>query len=818
MNGERAMPVDDARQRAADVDACQNCGERGRLTRRSPRLRVCSVCRFVAPAALSSQTAVEDSDLLGFVSALRDIYTPVRVLGRGAHGVTLLVEHQLLRYPCVVKLVPHAVSEDSLASATRLRNEARAGLRVSSPNVVRVLDCDHVGGAWYFVMEYVEGVDLGAVIDCGHLLDWRQALRFAVDAAVGLYAVHHAGLLHRDVKPENLILGLDGRLRLADLGIASFLDDASAAGPLSESSGTLTYVAPEALVPGARIDARADLYSLGVSLYQLLTGRTPHATASVYRSLLDAQWRPAEWPATAREVPGWFVEVILRLLAPAAQDRYASAEELLEHLRHSDGRHEPLALEGAIERTLPRGLTVLAFENESGDAPDEWLCYAIADSVSRGLSRVPGVYVSDRDEFMKVLERVRRGAPQFDEAALREAGRLTGAATVIRGKFRRQDAGITIWCDVHNPGTGMHRPLEPVAGPLTRLGELRSLLLRRVCHAVGVDAHFDAVVAGDNPPPTAQQAFFAAKRAHLRGEYDESMRHAAAAVAIDPEFCEAIGMLGACCSRLGLYEQAARHHQEQEMIAGRRGDGRQVVEAQANLGVMHYFRGEYEQALEHYRRAAHTAEALGLTSELAQICNNLGFVQFRLGRTAEAQAAFSRAIEMHKSFGALVFLIGPYSGIGNVLRQEQRLDEARDYYHRALALALESDDRVNVGISYMHLGRCALQLGRIAVAKHELALSLSALEETRFWNGLTRVYESIAELNLRLHNYAEAARCADRQIELARLHANRGMEAAAWRLKAQALSAAGQSDAAASSVERAAELEAGQPVGANLAS
>ncbi|MEP0846997.1 MAG: tetratricopeptide repeat protein [Phycisphaerae bacterium] len=818
MSSQRANSATETLQPAVDVGACQNCGERGSLTRRSERLRLCSVCRFVAPAELPSQTAVEDSDLLGFVTALRDTYTPMRVLGRGAHGVTLLVEHQLLRYACVVKLVPHATSDSSPASTMRLRNEARAGLRVNSPNVVRVLDCDHVGGAWYFVMEYIEGVDLGAVTDCGHLLDWRQALRFAVDAATGLYAVHHAGLLHRDVKPENLILGLDGRVRLADLGIASFLDDGSAAGSPSESSGTLTHVAPEALVPGARIDARADLYSLGVSLYQLLTGRTPHAAASVYQSLLDAQWRPAEWPAAAREVPGWFVEVILRLLAPAPQDRYASAEVLLEHLRHSDGRHEPLAPEGAVERSAPRGLTVLPFENETGHAPDEWLCYAIADNVSRGLSRVPGVYVSDRDEFMKVLERVRRGAPQFDESALREAGRLTGAATVIRGKFQRQDAGITIWCDVHNPGAGVHRQLEPVGGSLARLGELRSLLFRQVCQAVGVDAHFDAVAAGDNPPPAAQEAFFLARRAHLRGEYEQAMKHAADAVAIDPEFCEAIGMLGACCSRLGLYEQAARHHQQQELVAGRRGDGRQVVEAQANLGVMHYFRGEYEQALGHYQRAAHTAEALGLASELAQICNNLGFVQFRLGRTVEAQAAFSRAIEMHKSFGALVFLIGPYSGIGNILRQEQRLDEARDYYHRALALALESDDRVNVGISYMHLGRCALQLGRIAVAKHELALSLSALEETRFWNGLTRVYESIAELNLRLHNYAEAVRCADRQIELARLHANRGMEAAAWRLRAQALSAAGQPDAAASSLDRAAELEAIRPVGANQAS
>lgn len=790
---------------------CLNCREPGALRSINDRLLLCAACRFIWPteSPVAQSSPIDQALLAPLLSTeiFRDRYRVLRQLGAGPHGVTLLAEHRLLAHPCVIKLLPFRAERPSDEAVTRLRNEARAGLRVNSPNVVRVLDCGRAAGAWYFVMEYIDGVDLASVLRAGLRVDWRQAVELASDAAAGLVAIHRAGLIHRDVKPGNLILAGDGRLCIADLGVARFVETHITPAGVDPPSGTLAYAAPETLTVGARVDARADLYSLGATLYELINARLPHGAASVYRALLGAQRGQIEWPGDAPcDVPPWLADAILRLLRPAPQDRFESAEEFLEYLQH--GRGAARAAIPPEEVGGPRGLTVLAFENASGEATDDWLSLALADHLSRGLSRAPDVYVADRDEFVRVLERVRPDGAMLDVRTLRDVGRLTGAAHIVRGRFQRREGRLTVWVEVLSASSGRCRVLEPVEGSLSALHELRGRLLRRVCQAMGVSEPPAYELAAGGPPPAAQEAFFAAKRAHLQGDYEAAIERASAAVALAPEFCEAIGTLGACCSRLGRYEEAERHHLRQEELAARQGDGRQVVEAYANLGVMHYFRGEYADALRYYERAAHTAEALGLTNELAQVYNNLGFVQFRLGRLTEARAAFQRAIETHKAFGALVFLIGPYNGMGNVLRSEQRYEEAREYYQRALALALECDDRVNVGISYMHLGRCALKLGRFAAAKHELAMALSALEETRFWNGLTRVYESIAEMNLQLQNYAEAARCADRQIELARAHANRTMEAAAWRVKAQALRGAGQLGEAESCLVQAAALEA----------
>jgi tetratricopeptide (TPR) repeat protein len=243
---------------------------------------------------------------------------------------------------------------------------------------------------------------------------------------------------------------------------------------------------------------------------------------------------------------------------------------------------------------------------------------------------------------------------------------------------------------------------------------------------------------------------------------------------------------------MGRYDQAVEYNRQQQILAAQESDEQLKVQAHANMGSMHYFRGEYQAADGCLTRAARTAEGLGMTTELAQIRNNLGFVLLQLGRQAEASETFLRAIGTLKKYGALVALIGPYNGMGHVLCEQKGYEEARAYFRRALALAQESDDDVNMGIAYMNLGRCAVLQGRLADAKHELAIALNILEQTSFWNGLARVYEYMADLNLRLSNCTEAVRCAEKRIELARRHSNLRMESAAWRQKATALKLAGR--------------------------
>ncbi|MBU0639703.1 MAG: tetratricopeptide repeat protein [Planctomycetes bacterium] len=761
-----------------------------------------------------------DSELLASIAPggiLRDRYRLAELLGEGPHGCTYFAEHEFLNHPCVVKILPHRIAHSSDTAARRLRHEARTGFRVNHPNVVRVLDCDVIEGVWYFVMEYVDGVNLAAVVEAGLSIGWQQAVGISLDVAHGLAAIHRAGLVHRDIKPGNLILAASGRVSVADLGVAGLAES----GPgligarRAEAVGTLDYAAPEVFLPDVPIGPATDLYSLGATLFQLLTGQLPHGReGGALTSLIDAQNRPVQWPAAAPAgVPGWFVEAVLRLLATDPQDRLPSPEAFVEYIKRPTAPQSAVETAPEADEALePRGVAVLPLRNESAVAADDWLGLAVAEYLVRALSQLPGVYVAHHDELTSRLAYVAARVGGSRTAQILEAGRLVGASVIVEGAFRRQNDLVTFSAEALQAGHPEPVPIARVEGPLSKLVDLQAQLLAGVLDILHIPPHEAAPASTTGPVgPAAQEKHVLAKQAYLRGDYEVAIRLATEAIELDPDFIEPVGRIGVCYARLGRYEEAVEYHHRQEAVATQRGDMRLLAEAGANMGAMYYFKGEYETAYEHYTKAASTAERAGLTTELAQIDNNLGFALFRLGRQGEAERAFLRAIETHRAFGSLASLVGPYNGMGNVLLQQQRYKEARDYYQRALALADELGDRTQVGLSHMHLGQCDSFQGRFGEAKSEFAMALNALEETSFWNALARAYECTAEMNIRLGNGEEAARCADKRVELARLHGNRRMEAAAWRQKADALRIAGHTDEAAACFERAERATAVKP-------
>jgi tetratricopeptide (TPR) repeat protein len=571
-------------------------------------------------------------------------------------------------------------------------------------------------------------------------------------------------------------------------------------------------------VAGGAAGTAADLYALGATLYHLLTGRLPHGGTQVFQRLVDLQCRPAAWPEdAAADTPEWLRKVILRLLAIEPRERFGSTDALLEQLKSPVEQPAPPRPVFQPETLQPRGIGVLPFENEGQTRDDDWLGHALANYVSRALSKTPGIYVADQDGLVTVLGRLEAEGGRGRAERLLEAGRMVGAGTVITGHYRREGDAVRVVAEALRAGQREPAVVARSEGVLADLAALENALLERLAHALDLDAVLRGRprITPAAPGPEAREQFILGRQAFRRGDYEQAIKLAEEAVRLDPTFAEAIGFMGVCYARLGRYEAAQARHRQQEELALQWGDARLQIEALANLGVMNYFRGDYEAAEAHYARALRMAEELGLATERAQICNNLGFVLIRRGRPAEAEQAFLRAIETHRAYGGLTSLVGPYNGIGNVQVEQQRYGEARTYYRRALALASEIGDRASVGTTHMHLGRCAALQGRFADAKHEFTMALNALEETRFWNGLARAYEYIGEMNLQLGHYDEAVRCADKRIELARQHSNARMEAAAWTQKAEALKRAGreQEAAACRAHERGAAAPASDPPG-----
>jgi serine/threonine-protein kinase len=219
----------------------------------------------------------------------------------------------------------------------RFRREARLAARLSHPNVVTMIDAGESEGHHYIVMEFIEGETVQALLDGGYVFEEAEAVEVVLRAAEALGHAHGRGLIHRDVKPANVMLTPDGRVKLIDLGLARPLGDedwlASEAGM---AVGTPEFISPEQVRGQADVDPRADIYSLGATLYAMVTGTVPHPgtnSREVMHKHVSLRAVPIPPDRHNDRLSEGLVAAIARMMARNREDRYRDADELILALR-----------------------------------------------------------------------------------------------------------------------------------------------------------------------------------------------------------------------------------------------------------------------------------------------------------------------------------------------------------------------------------------------------------------------------------------------------------------------------------------------------
>ena len=257
-------------------------------------------------------------------------YKLLQPLGNGAMGTVYLAEHKVMRHRVAIKvLARHLMSTPNIVD--RFEREARAAAVIHHPNVVRAFDVDCEGDIHFLVMEYVQGEDLRKVVEKNGPLEPRLAAEYTRQVARGLHEAHRNGMVHRDIKPANLLLDKSGLVKILDLGLAR-LDDENANSVTVMADvqvlGTVDYLAPEQAVNSHNIDGRADLYSLGCTLYFLLTGVPPFPKGSAAERMLKHQMRrPLDIRKRRPGVPDALVSICTRLMENQPDKRFATAGE-----------------------------------------------------------------------------------------------------------------------------------------------------------------------------------------------------------------------------------------------------------------------------------------------------------------------------------------------------------------------------------------------------------------------------------------------------------------------------------------------------------
>jgi serine/threonine protein kinase len=304
-------------------------------------MKTCPLCEKTYPSQHNS--CPTDGALLVDLSELepgtviRGKYRIVRMLGRGGMGIVYLAEHILLGRQRALKFISSELSQDA-AFLRRFRREAQAAIDLQHPNVVQVVDLDQAeDGSPYIAMEYVEGPDLRHALAAG-AFPVERALTIVRGIAQGLGAAHAKGIVHRDVKPENILFaGSKGTLetpKLLDFGIAATKESSTAYTRTGGTLLTMAYAAPEQWrgTPAADLDGRTDLYALGGLLYEMLTGRTAFNAENYEGWAHQHQATPPQPPSTLRpELANWqgLDALTLRLLAKDRNDRPKDVAELV---------------------------------------------------------------------------------------------------------------------------------------------------------------------------------------------------------------------------------------------------------------------------------------------------------------------------------------------------------------------------------------------------------------------------------------------------------------------------------------------------------
>ena len=309
-------------------------------------------------------------------------YEVLGVLGSGGMGAVYKARHRLMDRLVALKVIrPDLIGEPAML--TRFEREARAAARLSHPNIVTAYDADRAGNTHFLVMEYVAGADLDQVLAGRGRLALAEACEYARQAALGLQHAHEQGMAHRDIKPQNLMLTPQGRVKILDFGLArlaseTYLPGAQPSGGAGEATsdlvlGTLDYLAPEQALSAWQADIRADVYSLGCTLYRFLSGQVPFPGCTYREKLKGHLCQLAAPLADFRDdVPPGLALVVARMMAKEPAERYqvpAEVAEVLAPFASPRGRRvlvvedDPVARRGLAKVLEAEGFTVLTAAN-----------------------------------------------------------------------------------------------------------------------------------------------------------------------------------------------------------------------------------------------------------------------------------------------------------------------------------------------------------------------------------------------------------------------------------------------------------------------
>jgi eukaryotic-like serine/threonine-protein kinase len=634
-------------------------------------------------------------DLLDHLKAgLVDRYRIERELGHGGMATVYLAHDVKHDRNVAVKVLRPDVART--LGATRFLREISLAAKLSHPHILPLFDSGEVDGNLFYVMPNVEGQSLRDRLDSNGVLAVDEATRIAVEVADALDYAHRHGVVHRDVKPENIMLQ-EGHALVADFGIGKAFSgaDVEAVTESGMSVGTPAYMSPEQ-ASGDHVDGRSDIFSLGCVLYEMLVGEQPF-TGPTIQAVIAKRFvqTPADVSGLREGISPSVARAVQKALARHPIDRFETAAHLVNALGE---------LDGAAQRSAPpaMSLAVMPFVNRSADPDNQYFSDGLSEDLINALSAVPGMQVASRTSAFRF-----RGS----ELDIREIGEQLNVGYVLEGSVRRSGTKLRVTAQLVKVSSGYHAWSDRYDRDMTDVFEIQDEIVASIVAALLPALRGEAEHTVPRPTTNLE-----AYELYLKGRYYWHQRSPATvrvaiqrfeqAIALDPQYALAYCGLADCYGILRVYGWTpASENREQARSAVA-----EALKLDPSLAEAHFSKAFYVFYFERAWRDAgpHFAKARSIKPQSSLIQTYTSLFAALEGRVEDARALVNRGVELDPLSPFIHGLAAAtFYAIGNLVEAEasaQRSLELQTDYMLGLwvrGLALCGLDRFEEGLAML---------------------------------------------------------------------------------------------------------------------
>ncbi len=563
-------------------------------------------------------------------------YRLVEKIGEGGMGVVWKAVDTKLDREVAIKILPDAFSQDPTRLG-RFKREAKAVAALNHPNIVTIHSVEDAENVHFITMELVQGQPLKALIPTTGMTLTRF-LNIAVPLVEAISAAHQKGITHRDLKPDNIMVGDDGSLRVLDFGLARLRRDTPAPDTTTLSQQTLTqeghilgtvpYMSPEQ-VQGKTVDHRTDIFALGIIFYEMLSGQRPFQGATsvdLMSSILKDT--PSSVTDIRPDLPGQAGRLVARCLEKAAIARFQATVDL---------GHELEGLKKESEKESIPSIAVLPLVNMSADPEQEYFCDGIAEDIINGLTQLAG---------MRVAARTSAFAFKGKKDDMREIGKKLDVDTLLEGSVRKVGNRIRVTAQLINVADGYHLWSERYDRKLTDVFAIQDEIAMNIVRALEVELTDKEKRAMEKVSTRNVEAydFYLRGRQFFYMGRQRTFMHAIEmferAAQKDPDYALAYAGMADCYSWLYMYHQKDRAILDQSLKASQRS-----LELDPELAEAHAARGLAVSLDEQYAEAERAFEqAIHLNPRLFEAYYFYG--RYFYGRNCRDQSKWERAAEL----------------------------------------------------------------------------------------------------------------------------------------------------------------------------